>query len=130
MVDGPRKPVGTSIVSDITGSSKKRDAAPSEGPSAELLVEELKADGTTAVRVPEVGDGTGIEEEEGGRSDADSRLELSRTLLGGGAYETVLVILQDLAATELEEAFDHVDVVTKRADTATVVVDGGLAPLK
>jgi hypothetical protein len=45
-------------------------------------------------------------------------------ILGGGSYETVLVILQDLAATELEEAFDHIDVVVKQADTARVVVDG------
>ena len=45
-------------------------------------------------------------------------------LIGGGAYETVLVILQDLAATELEEAFDHIDVVVKQADTAKVIIDG------
>jgi hypothetical protein len=44
--------------------------------------------------------------------------------IGGGSYETVLVILQDLAATELEEAFDHVDVVIKDSDTAKVIVDG------
>ena len=35
--------------------------------------------------------------------------------------------MQDLAATELEEAFDHVDVVVKRADHASVTVDGGMA---
>jgi hypothetical protein len=46
------------------------------------------------------------------------------TYIGGGSYETVLVILQDLAATELEEAFDHVDVVIKESDTAKVIVDG------
>ena len=34
------------------------------------------------------------------------------------------VILQDLAAMELEEAFDHVDVVVKEADNAKVIVDG------
>ena len=45
-------------------------------------------------------------------------------MVGGGAYETVLVILQDLAATELEEAFDHIDVVVKQADTAKVIIDG------
>ena len=43
---------------------------------------------------------------------------------GGAAYETVLVILQDLSAMELEEAFDHVDIVCKTADTATVRIDG------
>ena len=49
---------------------------------------------------------------------------LFRLCIGGGSYETVLVILQDLAATELEEAFDHIDVVVKQADTALVIVDG------
>ena len=49
---------------------------------------------------------------------------LGSNKLGGGAYETVLVILQDLSAMELEEAFDHVDIVCKTADTATVRVDG------
>ena len=52
--------------------------------------------------------------------------QLAGLLLGGGAYETVIVILQDLAAVELEEAFDHEDVVVKLADTAQVVVDGGI----
>ena len=61
--------------------------------------------------------------------------ELSKLLMTGfsgsssdstaaGAYETVLVILQDLSAMELEEAFDHVDIVCKSADTASVRVDG------
>lgn len=50
--------------------------------------------------------------------------ELSRALLGGGAYETAIVILQDLAAMELEEAFDQVDVVVKAADTSKVIIDG------
>ena len=50
--------------------------------------------------------------------------ELSQVLLGGGAYETVIVILQDLAATELEESFDHIDTVVKEGDTARVTVDG------
>eukprot|EP01041_Mallomonas_annulata_P000109 gene109-157_t len=49
----------------------------------------------------------------------------SEELLGGGSYETVLVILQDLAAVELEEAFDHIDVVVKDSDISTVVIDGG-----
>lgn len=46
-----------------------------------------------------------------------------QSLLGGGAYETVIVILQDLAAVELEEAFDCIDVVVKKGDIATVIVD-------
>lgn len=50
-------------------------------------------------------------------------------LLGGGAYETVIVILQDLAAQELEEAFDHIDTVVKHSDSSTVIVDG-MVPLE
>lgn len=50
--------------------------------------------------------------------------QLAGALLGGGAYETVIVILQDLAAAELAEAFDHVDVVVKEADSSVVILDG------
>ena len=50
--------------------------------------------------------------------------EWARDLLGGGSYDTVLIILQDLAATELEEAFDHIDVVVKAKDTSLVEIDG------
>jgi len=50
--------------------------------------------------------------------------QLTGALLGGGAYETVIVILQDLAAAELAEAFDHVDVVVKEKDSSVVVLDG------
>lgn len=39
-------------------------------------------------------------------------------------YDTVLVILQDLAAQELQESFDHIDVVTRERDTSRVDVDG------
>jgi hypothetical protein len=45
------------------------------------------------------------------------------SLSSEGAYETVIVILQDLAAVELEEAFHSVDTVVKSKDYATVVVD-------
>lgn len=48
----------------------------------------------------------------------------ARALIGGGAYETAIVILQDLSAMELEEAFDHIDVVVKTADSAKLIVDG------
>lgn len=51
-------------------------------------------------------------------------LELSRSLLGGGAYDTVIVILQDLSAQELEESFDHIDTVVKRGDSSVVIIDG------
>ena len=44
--------------------------------------------------------------------------------LADGTHATVLVILQDLAATELEESFDSIDVVRKRGPFATVEVDG------
>ena len=51
-------------------------------------------------------------------------LESIHKLLGGGRYETVIVILQDLAAVELEESFDHVDIVVKDPVSATVLIDG------
>ena len=50
--------------------------------------------------------------------------ELVHGLVRGGAYETVLIILQDLAATELEEAFDHIDVVIKEDESSRVEIDG------
>ena len=59
------------------------------------------------------------------QSDTDALVWAKAVLAGGGGqYETVLVILQDLAATELEEAFDHIDVVVKEKDTSIVIVDG------
>jgi DNA repair exonuclease SbcCD ATPase subunit len=50
--------------------------------------------------------------------------DISHLLLGNGSYETVIVILQDLVAMELEESFDHVDVVVKSGDVSTVILDG------
>eukprot|EP00981_Chlorochromonas_danica_P004005 scaffold760_cov178-Ochromonas_danica.AAC.7 len=38
-------------------------------------------------------------------------------------YATILVILQDVVAGELEEAFDHIDIVVKRGETSRVVLD-------
>lgn len=38
-------------------------------------------------------------------------------------YGTILVILQDATAAEMEESFDHIDIVTKR-ESSTVKVDG------
>jgi hypothetical protein len=40
-----------------------------------------------------------------------------------GSHGTVLVILQDLAAIELEESFDSVDVVRKLGDVARLEMD-------
>lgn len=56
------------------------------------------------------------------RYDLDANI--SNLIVGSGAYETVIVILQDLVAMELEEAFDHVDVVVKAGDVSTVLIDG------
>jgi hypothetical protein len=44
--------------------------------------------------------------------------------VAGGNYETVIVILQDLAAMEMEESFDHVDVVVKDSGGSRVEIDG------
>jgi len=39
------------------------------------------------------------------------------------SVSTVLLILQDLAAEELEEAFDSIDEVVKEGGTSTVKID-------
>ena len=57
--------------------------------------------------------GTGIKD--GGGSSPSSSL---------AAFSTVLLILQDLAAEELEEAFDCMDEVVKEGGTSSVRVDG------
>ena len=49
---------------------------------------------------------------------------LNDWLFSGGSYETVIVILQDLAAAELEEAFDHIDIVVKESDSSSVLIEG------
>lgn len=41
----------------------------------------------------------------------------------GGGFETIIVILQDLVANEIEEAFDHIDIVRKDGDVSRVIVD-------
>lgn len=51
-----------------------------------------------------------------------------RIKMNGGGYDTVLVILQDLSALEMEEAFDHVDIVVKKGDTSSITIDGELIP--
>ncbi len=43
-----------------------------------------------------------------------------------GGLDTIMIILQDLAADEMEEAFDHIDIVSKDAvKGSTVFIDGG-----
>jgi len=42
---------------------------------------------------------------------------------GGMAVSTILVILQDLAAEEMEESFDHIDSVVKVNGLSTVLID-------
>jgi hypothetical protein len=49
---------------------------------------------------------------------------IDRETLIDAPFETILVILQDLAATELEEAFDHIDTVVRERDTSRVIIDG------
>ena len=44
-------------------------------------------------------------------------------LSGGMTVSTILVILQDLAAEELEESFDHIDQVVKANGVSTVEID-------
>lgn len=42
------------------------------------------------------------------------------------AYDTVILILQDFAAAEMGESFDHIDLVTKCGSTSRVTLDGGM----
>ncbi len=76
-----------------------------------------------------------IEYTEAGESQSESQFNTSNartnrfalTADEGSAtcvpYETIIVILQDVVATELEEAFDHIDIVKKESDIATVLID-------
>ena len=68
-------------------------------------------------------DEEGVQEDDQEDGQEDDQ-EWVKDLLGGGSYDTVLIILQDLAATELEEAFDHIDVVVKERDISMVEIDG------
>ena len=51
--------------------------------------------------------------------------DLYKKLLCPLPYNTVVVILQDFAAAELEESFDHVDVVRRRHGFSSLELDGG-----
>ncbi len=46
-----------------------------------------------------------------------------RSLTKEKLFDTILVVLQDLASMELEEYFDHIDVVQKTGDSSIVLVD-------
>jgi DNA repair exonuclease SbcCD ATPase subunit len=50
--------------------------------------------------------------------------EKKATPIFNDSFETILVILQDLAARELEESFDHMDVVVKEGDLSKIDIDG------
>lgn len=54
----------------------------------------------------------------------DIEAKLSGIVSRAYPYNTILIILQDLAATEMEESFDCVDVVKRDGDTSRVMVDG------
>ena len=66
------------------------------------------------------------------RSGCSSMGSLLRSLLGKGdncissnvmSVSTILLILQDLAAKELEESFDHIDEVIKEDGLTSVSID-------
>jgi ABC-type sulfate/molybdate transport systems ATPase subunit len=50
--------------------------------------------------------------------------ELGSHESNGFTVSTILIILQDLAAEELEESFDCIDEVIKRNGSSSVLVDG------
>lgn len=58
--------------------------------------------------------------------EVEEERRLMSNALTDSCYETILVILQDLVATELEESFDHIDVVVKEGDASRVILDGGI----
>lgn len=54
-----------------------------------------------------------------------TQTEMTRTLgIGGLNVSTILIILQDLAAEELEESFDFIDLVVKTSGCSDVITDG------
>ena len=54
-----------------------------------------------------------------------TQVEMTRSLgIGGLNVSTILIILQDLAAEELEEGFDFIDQVVKTSGCSDVVIDG------
>ena len=83
------------------------------------LITYLVIDGETM----ELADDEESKEDDEEEDNRELRAQMRAALCGGGAYETVVVILQDLAAVELEEAFDCMDVVVKSEQYATVIVD-------
>jgi DNA repair exonuclease SbcCD ATPase subunit len=60
----------------------------------------------------------------GDDDDDESNRYITREELIDAPFETILVILQDLAASELEEDFDSIDIVVKHNDCSRVVIDG------
>ena len=97
-----------------------------DGPRAGESWPDVDDEGEAAMAAAEAEGGQGKKVGNGGEVLKRESLseDLSRALLGGGAYETAIVILQDLSAMELEEAFDHVDIVVKASDTSKVMIDG------
>jgi len=51
----------------------------------------------------------------------------SQTGRGGFGLSTILVILQEIAAEEIEECFDQIDEVIKRGGESFVLVDANQA---
>ena len=116
-----REAVGTVLRAMVQGPRNATDSNASAAVNNNTDADVSSVEG--AVEVDEFG----VEVTAGaaGKNSREQRMEqLAGSLLGGGAYETVIVILQDLAAAELEEAFDHVDVVVKRSDSSVVMLDG------
>lgn len=108
-----RESVGTVLRAMVQGSPPSPSSLSASAVASSLSTD----DADTAEGVDEFGVALPSAEE--------ARMQqLTGALLGGGAYETVIVILQDLAAAELAEAFDHVDVVVKERDASVVVLDG------
>ena len=112
-----RESFGTILRAMVNSDRGSDGSSPTESSTLEVL---------SAAEGPAVGQDIAQDyvDDAGDGSAASTLAPSLHNLLGGGVYDTVLVILQDLVATELEESFDHIDVVVKNALGATVNIDG------
>jgi DNA repair exonuclease SbcCD ATPase subunit len=102
--------------------------APGREAAGEVLRSMVRSAGADG---PSNGDGDVEREEEeyaggdGAALSANSGHSLL-SILTPFSYDTLVMILQDFAAAELEEGFDHVDVVKRTNGVSAVELDGGI----
>ena len=67
-----------------------------------------------------------VDAESGSRDFAASKKNSQQSSSTGGGFETIILILQDSVAAELEESFDAIDTITKIGDTSSASIDSGI----